>query len=158
MAQQFFDLVHTEQIFAEEDDIRFHHAHDAAMRANGFGINVAPGFQNVSAVQADGLVNLPVNMKYVLIAGFFVQRVDILRYDADGSRVLPLQFGDGQVSGIGLGFGDFGFEVVVKIVNQCRIAFKSFYGSNVLNAVVIPQAAGAAKGRKSGLGGDSGSG
>lgn len=96
MAQQFFDLVHTEQIFAEEDDIRFHHAHDAAMRANGFGINVAPGFQNVSAVQADGLVNLPVNMKYVLIAGFFVQRVDILRYDADGSRVLPLQFGDAR--------------------------------------------------------------
>ena len=70
--QQLFDLVHTEQIFSEEDNIRFHHAADTALRAGCFSINIAESFQDMAAVKADGLVDLSVNMTDICISGFFV--------------------------------------------------------------------------------------
>lgn len=69
-AEQGFDFVHAEEVFAEKDDVGFHHAGNAALGADGFGVNVAEGFQNVSAVEADGLVYLAVNVVNVFIAGF----------------------------------------------------------------------------------------
>ena len=52
------------------------------------------GFQNVSAVEADGLVYLAVNVVNVFIVGFFVERVDILGNDGNFGRIFVLQAGN----------------------------------------------------------------
>ena len=72
------------------------------MRANGFGINIAPGFQNVSAVEADGLIDLSVNVIDIFAAGFFMQGIYILGNDVYFRGIFPLKPGNGQMGGIGL--------------------------------------------------------
>ena len=136
--QQLFDLVHTEQIFSEEDNIRFHHAADTALRAGCFSIDIAESFQDMAAVKADGLVDLSVNMADICISGFFVQGVNVLGDNADGARVFFLQFSDGEMCRVWFGLLNFNFQFIVKIVHEGRIALKAFDGGNVFNAMVVP--------------------
>ena len=136
--QQLFDLVHTEQIFSEEDNIRFHHAADTALRAGCFSIDIAESFQDMAAVKADGLVDLSVNMTDICISGFFVQGVNVLGDNADGARVFFLQFSDGEMCRVWFGLLNFNFQFIVKIVHEGRIALKAFDGGNVFNAMVVP--------------------
>ena len=149
--EQGFDLVHTEEIFTKEDDVGFHHADNAALGAGGFGIDIAESFQNMSAVEADCLIYLSVNVVNVFIAGFFVESVDILGNDGNFGRIFVLQTGNCQMSRIGFGFLNFEFELVVEIVYQCRIALEAFNGGDVFDAVIVPQAVGTAKGGQSGF-------
>lgn len=112
----------------------------------------------MSAVEADGLVYLAVNVVNVFIAGFFVERVDILGNDGNFGRIFVLQAGNRQMRRIGFGFLDFEFEVVVKVVYQCRIAPKTFDGGDVFDPMIVPQAVGTAERGQSGFRGDAGAG
>lgn len=69
-----------------------------------------------------------------------------------------MQTGNRQMRRIGLGFLNFEFEVVVKVVYQCRIAPEAFDGGDVFNPMIVPQAVGTAKGGQSGFRGNSGAG
>ena len=74
------------------------------------------------------------NVVNVFIAGFFVERVDILGNDGNFGRIFVLQAGNRQMRRIGFGFLDFEFEVVVKVVYQCRIAPETFDGGDVFDS------------------------
>ncbi|MEY3659074.1 MAG: 4-hydroxy-tetrahydrodipicolinate reductase [Pseudomonadota bacterium] len=78
--------------------------------------------------------------------GPFMQVIDILRYDEEIARPVPVQLRQRHMRGIGLGFLDILPPHIVEVQNKVWIAGKRFWRGNILNAMLLPQAAFTAEG------------
>ena len=108
------------------------------MLAGFVGMHIAPSFKNMPAVQTDNLVDLPVNVINIFIAGFFMQGIDILRYYIDLRRIVLLQLGNCQMSSVWFGFIKLGTQLVIKIMHIFWIAFKCFNSGDIFHPMFVP--------------------
>ncbi len=111
----------------------------------------APGTAN-AASGAQRLVDLAVHMDQPLRAGAFMQLVDILRDEDHLARMLGLEAGEGEVSGV-RGDVRMGFSAhIVEVEDALGIARITLGRRDIPIVDLGPDAAFVAEGRQTGFG------
>ncbi len=89
---------------------------------------------------------LPMHMDQARGPCPFMQVIDILRYDEEIARPVPVQLRQRHMRGIGLRFLDILSPHIVEVQNKVWISGKSLWRGNILNAVLLPKATFTAEG------------
>ena len=132
----------------------------AAAIADGFGDYIVPILENPVGIIAADFQQLAMHMQQLAAAGALVEVVDVLGDEQEFALVFALEAGQRPMGGIGLDARHLQMlsALVVKLVNQMRVAGESLGRGNILDAMFLPQAVGGAEGADARLGGNAGAG
>jgi hypothetical protein len=103
---------------------------------------------------AVGLHEFAVHMEETAGAGALVEVVDVLRTEKEAVADVLLQFSEGEVGGVGLGFGSVGAAFGVELPDEFGIALPGGGRADIFNAIAGPEAIVGAEGGQAALGAD----
>jgi hypothetical protein len=156
----FADAVHLVGNFTEEDDVGAEAASAGAAAYLGEARveGVVWNGRRAAVALAVCLVKFAMHVEKAVGAGALVEVVDVLCAEEEAVADSLLEFGEGVVGGVGLGFGSVGAAFGIELPDEFGIASPGIGCADVFNAIAGPEAVVGAEGGQAALGADAGAG